>query len=58
MKMSFGGSEMSFSDWKMSFLVLKAVVQKSFNFLVDSYLQIESNISKKSRKKEFLGQLK
>ena len=45
--MSFGGSEMSFSDWKMSFLVLKAVVQKSFNFLVDSYLQITPSLTYK-----------
>ena len=28
MKMNFGGSEMSFSDWKMSFLVFKAVAKE------------------------------
>ncbi len=42
--MSFGGSEMSFSDWKMNFLVFKAVVTKIYAFFVDSHLQIKSNI--------------
>ena len=32
MKMSFGGSEMSFGDWKMSFLVFKAVATQMFSF--------------------------
>ena len=32
MKMSFGGSEMSFSDWKMSFLVFKDVATQKFTF--------------------------
>ena len=32
MKMSFGSSEMSFSDWKMSFLVFKDVATQKFTF--------------------------
>ena len=32
MKMSFGGSEMSFGHWTMSFLVFKAVATQMFTF--------------------------
>ena len=44
MKMSFGGSEISFGDCEMNFLVFKAVVTKMYEFFVDSHLQIKSNI--------------
>ena len=61
MKTSFGGSEMSFSDWKMSFLVFKAVATQKFLFLVDSHLQIKSNQAffvRSSRYPHFPGFLK
>ena len=45
--MSFGGSEMSFDDWKTNFLVFKAVVTKFYAFFVDSHLQIKSKIPQK-----------
>ena len=47
MKLSFGGSEVSFSDWKINFLVFKAVVTKMYAFFEDLHLQIKSNIDQR-----------
>ena len=61
MKMSFGGSEMSFGDWKMSFLVFKAAATQMLSFFVDHICkssQILTNTCKNPAKNEFLGWLK